>query len=1013
MDEPAVNEPENKRRGDKRLVSGITVLVCALIAIILDMPFWLVAIFPFLFWLWKRTPRAKPESQPQKEGKDRDCSQRVTRGQEGETVEKIRRFEKIEDDLRASWSPKPDDVSGGFEAKLSSTTAFPQEIYAHYATAKLKTACGCFPEIGRFYCICDNKLFMWPIDDSKVSEQKEEIGSVITAVGICGIDPQFFPNNKHTMTLVIATPTYIKIIPLNGGRIDFDSCYLVEIDFPALCILKGPCGRIFIGTDWGELYLVMYDGEKYCARTSWWFGRFLRRMTGVGDDAIMQLCMDPSGTVIGGIDEKHRVWLFGYNLETDKLFRLHSSVKLEGVVSLSPVLGGFMAFDVHGERIWCKVSWEGGFWWPARARVNTITIPKPNEMDENAEVRMAYTTMGLTVMMCKNSILFLRTETRCNRDTDSRILCELVTKSELGGDGLCFAFNKENYELGDCLVWEHICESPKVYVLTTGGGFSATFTLPYEELQKHVFMSKGCLLTPVSDWLNRYDLNEACANLLLCSTVHPDKSNWFIVVLARYLNRNYEWIMSRDRDVSDCFYVRVARLCSGFWKVPVFTKIEEPEEKYKVSQTFKQLPLSTLWQLQATKDIIDKYFAMKNIMIQKHEVSIMRAFKTEKEELAKLANFITFILETLKFIGYFAQQKSVVITKLFDFIKNDTKKVEEDNSFDDVISRLTEVGFCPDGESDIGKPGDIYLVDALIRLRSHFYGDIEESPELTGLSVELSVQAPKYCHISDSQMTEEDAVSCLGSLISLSPHERKLYLPTIVRALVENPTSGQDGDKEFHSITNTLCQMGYFDEMIQVLLSRGHAIDPDNLVLLWLSDMTKEDTPEIGEDKGSQLFIRVFKLYRAVFDRIDVQLLLETLEHVDDELLHVAAFSAMINQLESCMSESEKKSILISRVILSSSNPLVEKMVKDKFNLLHTIKKFDWPEGFEDLAIYGDVPDLPYSHYLAHKGRFAEANREADKEKKESNDPSVPFVSEQQTNDFLWTIFQRTHSYYD
>ena len=1010
MDKPAVREPEHERRGLKLVVIAIIVVLIANVMFQYSTyaPLWPVAII-FLIWRWWR--RAPSESLPPPP-KVHDASQRVTRGQEAETVEKIHTFEKREDEVRASWRPVPDDLSGDdeFEAKLSSTTAFPQEIYAHYATAKLKTACGCFPEIGRFYCICDNKLFMWPIDDSKLSEQKEEVGSVITAVGICGIDPKFFPKNKNMLTLVVATPTYIKIIPLNGGRLDFDSCYLVEIDFPALCILKGPCGRIFIGADSGELYMVKYDGEKYCASTtSWGFGRFLRRMTGVGDDAIMQLCMDPSERVIGGIDEKHRVWLFGYDLESDKLFRLHSSVKLEGVVSLSPVSGGFMAFDVHGERKWCEVSWESSFW--ARARVNTTVIQRPKQLDENAEVRMAYTTMGLTVMMCKNSILFLRTETRCNRDSGSRFLCELVSKHELGGDGLCFAFNKENYELGDCLVWEHICESPKVYVLTTGGGFSATFTLPYEELQKNIFMSKGCLLTAVSDWLNRYDVNEACANLLLCSTVHPDKSSWFMAVLARYLYRNYESIM-QNGDVSDCFYVRVARLCSGFWKVPVFTReVDDQQEKYKVSHAFnKHLPRSTLWQLQATKDIIDKY-----ITIEKYEVSVVRALKTEKEELAKLANFITFILETLKFIGYLAQQKSAVITNLFDFVRDNMKKSEKDDSFDEVISRLTEVGFCPDVEPDSNKPGeDIYLVDALIRLRSHFYGDIEESPELTGLSVELSVQAPKYCHLSASQMTE-DAVSCLGSLISLSPHERRLYLPTIIRAIVENPTAGPEGDNEFHSITNTLCQMGCFDEMIQVLLSRGHAIDPNNLGLLWLTDMTKENAPEIGEDKGSQLFLRVFKMYRAVFDQIDVQLLLETLEHVDDELLHVAAFSAMINQLESCMSSTkEKESVFISRVILPSSNPLVEKMVKDKFGLLRTIKKFqNWPDGLEDLAIYGDVPELPYSHYLAHKSRFAEANREAEKEKKDRNDPSAPFVTEQQTSDFLWTIFQRTHSYYD
>lgn len=843
---------------------------------------------------------------------------------DGHVIETIHNLVKNQDnvpinsDRQQHWVEYSEDL-----AKLSNTAAFPSEIYAHYATAKLKTACGCLPEIGKFYCICDNKLFMWPVDDSKCSDQKEETGSVITAVGICGVDPQFFPN-KNAMTLVIATPTYLKIIPLNGQKIDFNSCYLLEIDFAVFCILKGPQGRIFVGTDAGELHLIKYDGTQYdvCSRTSGWLKRCLRNATGVGDDAIVQLCMDATQTVIGGIDEQKNVRFFGFDIERDSVWLIGKTPDLGGSVSLSAIRSGdvptFLVFSEKGERkvVVLDSTVLSSYWrWSSFTQ---DTLPELEELNDEV-VKMACTTMGLTVLMCKDSIVFIRNE-RVGDGT-----CEVVAKYKMGCEGLCFAFNRQNVDLTDCLVWEHFCESPSVHVLTTTGGFSARFTLPYEELQKVVFLSKGCMShEAVRKWIDKYGDLETGANLVLCSAICPDNISWLFTLLAR-MSAMQDTL---DRDIVLWFNLRVARLVESFWNAPVFVKKlrKNQELKYKVSEQFEKLPLSTIWQLQSTRDIIDKYIAFDSSAILKYQVDLVHRFNEEKIELEKLSQFLAFLLETLKIIGYFSQQKSTVITTLFEFMLKDKK-----GDGPKAINRLTEIPFCPSEKCDM------YLMDALSELRKHFYSDIEESAELTDLAFELGVQAPLYCDISAYQVNA--AVECLNDPYISNPLIRKTYLPTVMKTLIENSLIGTDED----FCENIACKLGTmecYDEMIDVLLSRGHAIDPAQRGLLWLKDLsanqekglvqpiTREFLEELHAQRDAQLFGRVFGLYSAVLERINLEFFMETLERVDDELLQICACAILINQLAERVDDDW----------LSLNTDYMEKMVTEKYQMFRALR---------------------------------------------------------------------------
>jgi hypothetical protein len=142
-------------------------------------------------------------------------------------------------------------------ATFTAVTPFPDDIRDACRRPRLHSTFGVLPDIGRFYSIVDNKLFLWPLPGSAaVSTQKLfgvdrcEEQDVITCVATFRVDPGAFPQCHQA--LVIGTATYLKIILLQCFPIDFSRFYIIGLDFVPFCLCAGPVNTFFVGTDHGH-----------------------------------------------------------------------------------------------------------------------------------------------------------------------------------------------------------------------------------------------------------------------------------------------------------------------------------------------------------------------------------------------------------------------------------------------------------------------------------------------------------------------------------------------------------------------------------------------------------------------------------------------------------------------------------------------------------------------------------------------------------------------------------------
>lgn len=239
---------------------------------------------------------------------------------------------------------------------------------------------------------------------------------VITAVCTATADPLYFNARQFQRVLVIATPTYVKFVPLAGASIDLSQFYVTEVKFTPLSLLGLQFGQVIAGGDDGNIYLFQFRDTTYecvCrSRRKWpfdiWFGLLpwlLATVVGFAAPGIVKLSYCCDSGILAGITETGRVHFFSTQAWMRQgITFIGETPSTYDIVAVAPLVASdaflFIAFARDGQRLTFEIDQNLSI-------VLRATRPPPPELHRE-EVESADFLMGLTVILTRRSMLFLR-----------------------------------------------------------------------------------------------------------------------------------------------------------------------------------------------------------------------------------------------------------------------------------------------------------------------------------------------------------------------------------------------------------------------------------------------------------------------------------------------------------------------------------------------------------------------------------------------------------------------------
>ncbi|OHT16121.1 hypothetical protein TRFO_13447 [Tritrichomonas foetus] len=822
-------------------------------------------------------------------------------------------------------------------ATFSSVVPFPKDVSIHYTTATLKASFGCLAEIGRFYCITDNKLFLWSSTDSFCEQIQEEDASVITSVCLCGVDPillGYIPDVKFT--LVLATPKYIKIIPVSGPRIDFSQFYLTEINFAPFCIAAGQDGRIFVGGECGQIFLLRFDVDNYKARsiaynysvTDWVYGvfpRLLKATVGFQTPSIVHICFDASFSYLAAIDDQSHVRFFNFEASSDSCTVLSiddiEQLEIASICSVPPIdpeNPHFIAFCKNGKRI-CfgkKVTEKHG---STKFGIVSEKDPPPELGDD--QVVSAQSFMGLTIFLCKKSAIILRSQRYSEFD-----ICEFVAVQTLPGTGLALGSANIDFSYTDPLIWQHNHEPPISYILTAAGGYKCTFSTPSETLTRLIVTNHGFIKNDVVEWFsNFYEQSEPIANALLSCFQCPENSNWALFIASQY---SQQFSQSMHSLMIDGLALRVARILQPlFHSIIMFEYTSKKnEQKWRVSQPFKDLSPMVIVQLDNVNYLMKKYIenqesSTETILIQTNDV-----FSAEKYHIKKLSSFVDFAIEILKFLGLIGQQKKALCTAVIKMFVESAQSPSEIEERQNELDYLVKIPFysCLFDDKNFRK--------ALRICNRIIFTEITPTNDMNNFARQLAETCPSLSNETNAKFQISNAIDRLEAVLLSDPDTQKLYLPLVVNTFIEY--SGEFISKEnLKSVVSKLIQLNAIDSAISILEAKFVHIDPSNRALAFFKDGYDTQKDPIGQ----QFFDQVYSLMNEPLDQIISEKNgLESLMKSKYELIHIFTFGLLMEQPET---------------LIRLNSPYLKEYIKDykieyywKYLLVHNDMKAAYKE---------------------------------------------------------------------
>lgn len=875
---------------------------------------------------------------------------------------------------------------------FSSIMPFPEIIVHHYVSAKFKATFGCFPEINRFYCTIDNKIFLWSIGN-KEPEQKEESAAVICCACLCGVDPIFqFDHPELRYTLVVATPKYITIYKVNGNQVNFNDSFVIPIKFAPSCIAAGPDGQIFVGADSGRIFLIKYDNVSEFKATSiaysyslvdWTYGifpRLLNKLVGYSSLSITQIVFNLTYSYIAAIDEKLHLRFFNYEVNSNSCTVLSfEDPENNEVVSVCSVPSEdeesqpqFIAFCKDGTRLLIRKKYGNGLVFHI---VNKKSAPRefgndpkkdskkessnyPTTNPNQDELICAQSFMGLTVMVGKKRAYMLRGE-RYSEDGQMSV-CEFVSTQNLPGTGLSLGVTNLDPIWIDPLIWQHHREPPIIYISTSAGGYKYQFAPPSDQLLRLVNISHGFENQKITEYLgNSCTDYEPVTNAILSSFHQPECDNYLIYMITRYsleksdkqyqnLGKLYNNSIFAPSKILSGIVMRIVRILLPFWNSKLFITYVSKKNAYKkrVDPVFSTISPILTKNLDHTKQWMNKYldYLQSNTEIIVSKTSTL--FIYEKKIIHKLSTFVDIIIQYLTFMSLLSQQKKSLITEILQEIKKD-KDMQESFKF------LTEKKF---GECLLNFE---FFASSMCCISKIIFTRIEPSTELDEFGQQLTELCPYLSLSLNAEFQVLESINRLAAIVAsgLPITEKQQNLPFVVNGLIEYPQYITVGTLN-QVVSKLVSEFNDFKFSILIIEAKLKSLDPSNRAVQFYRMKLEGDPTTTFDGENEKVFYEV-----SDFLYLPIRIILNEPKGIDHlmessfQIIHVYVFDYYYHN------EPEKLLTLNSPYIIE----FLTKYMPDflwKYYLIRQDKKKMYKEIIKRFSIKGesiDEDDISYT----------------------------------------------------
>lgn len=630
-----------------------------------------------------------------------------------------------------------EDVSSASIFSLLSSSPFPPVVKTHYQFSEEIAVCGCLPDINRYYYIIDNKLFLWHVNsksfsDSEVDQIQEDEKVIIAVCTIPKSREMFFTKTVDAL-LAVATPTYIRIYPIENDFINPTVFYTSNISFTPTCLCSGDSDQIFVGGADGQLYLLQFkatqggifndkqisESIQLTKLTAWNIKNVLISFFSFSVAPIYKICFDQTTSLLATIDNIQRIRIYQYENESISLKYSYDPPKGTQFVSINSVYISdsqhlrFVAFTSKGDRYFFGTS-ETSF-----GKLNKIALraekKAPIELN-NETVIDAFQQCGYTAFLCKDSIIGLQVV-----HVDSTSCYELIGKAKLNGYGISIIGTRhinnwlQTRVFHSPVISQHFMDPIEFFILTSNGGSSINFRPPCHFLRQQLLDANFQYGEACNTAMEQYSSNdESCAMCLLLSTLYPEETDDYIFISGEYdrlhtlglkipeegesvyedddddddkkgknknmVKRIRKDILSPDKltPITHAFYMRAQRLIRFMWDCTVFYKVRD--DLIKVSPQFTVYP-DIPKRLNQLIELSHSYIETASLNSEQFDDHQQYVFQIEKDQLHSLEIFLEEIIDILKFIRILRKQKASLLTMAIQNVSSKASNRLENEAF--------------------------------------------------------------------------------------------------------------------------------------------------------------------------------------------------------------------------------------------------------------------------------------------------------------------------------------------
>ena len=721
---------------------------------------------------------------------------------------------------------------------FSSPIQIPAELHEYYVSLKYKCNYGILTSINMFFCAIDNMVFFWPLNSSKVTEKLyEKDTDFIISVQETTV---FTSETEFAPAVAIATPSYIKIITISNGEIDFEHFNIIKTTFKTNVMAAGPPGILFCGGFDGDLYIVKTSlKNNYSNGTSSFITRNLLSLIGYSKSPICGIQTDSSYSNVCFWTEDKKVTFLKFDVFQERFVEIVSP-KFNGVDIISCACVGDFKFEVFA---------SDGTRYIFNGKELKRSIPPPVNVNETFKYGMI--SMGCVVLVSEKKALFSRTH--LVREEMNAVNFNMVYNVvDLPGSFICSSFGVRNFveDSPNSLYWQHFASPPTAFILTIGGSLTVNFAPPFEKLRRIISSFNDEDVT-IDEEL--YDQQENIASLITLARESPElKDKCFCNAYKIFKGSRGEYTFSQA--AYSCLFA----ILDEITEYPLLTEITklaaEPnswlkdKSEWEITDVFRTYHSSIIIQLSGLKQTVTDYIEKVSSVKEARTAVFSNNTTSDYIQLLYILSYIDYATQIINLATILGDQSVEAITHSINYMKEFMD--DQGKELIDYLSSNPLFSF----ESGCDKARIDANISKLINFVRYFFISIDHTEEVDELSTMIAQNVPSVLNIMSTIIL--NSKTSLGIAKFATGQEKLLAIGKAVHGFLTCISSDAiDFDELFRQLIELDCPSYVY----QLAIAKKKAIDPNNQAEMYFENEDLDKPGTSGTEKKEKI-LDIFEL---------------------------------------------------------------------------------------------------------------------------------------------------------